>query len=452
MTVTMTVTETCARFAVEFAANTIPPHVAHHAKRALIDWSAALFPGAVVAPATMLERSCADDLDRGRAALALGRCATARTAALINGTAAHTVEVDDIFRDAIYHPGAPTIAAALAAAQDVAASGEAFLKAIIVGYEISCRIGQAMGKAHYKYWHNTGTIGTFGATAAAASIYGLDAARFAHALATCTTFAAGLQQSFRSNSLSKPLHAGRAAEAGVLAAQMARAGVIGTLDVIEGEAGLGHAMSNGPDWTQALATLSRQFHITEMTFKNHACCGHAFAAIDGALIVQAELGVSANQIASVKVATYRAALDVAGNPNPTTAAEARFSLPYVVATALTHGSVRLAAVEPQRLNDAVTRALMQRLQLTVDPQIDAAFPGARAARVEIITTDGRLGTHFQPTRKGDPDQPLTDAELEAKYLELVTPVLGAAKAAALLQQLWLIDAAKLVHLGSFDMR
>jgi 2-methylcitrate dehydratase PrpD len=426
----MTVTEQCARFAIEFAQKPIPPEVAHHAKRALIDWSAALFPGAVVAPATMMERSCADDLDlakdRGRAELALGRKATARTAALINGTAAHTVEVDDIFRDAIYHPGAPTIAAALAAAQDTGANGKAFLKAIIVGYEISCRIGQTMGKAHYKYWHNTGTIGTFGATAAAASLYGLDAARFAHALATCTTFAAGLQQAFRSDSMSKPLHAGRAAEAGVLAAQMAREGVTGTLDVIEGESGIGRAMSNAPDWSKALASLGQQFHITEMTFKNHACCGHAFAAIDGALIVQAKLGVTADKIASVKVATYRPALDVAGNPNPTTAAEARFSLP-------------------------ATRALMQRLELTVDPEIDAAFPGARAARVEIVTTDGRRATHFQPTRKGDPDQPLTDRELEAKYTELVAPVLGAAKAAALLKQLWAIETVRAVRLGSFNV-
>jgi 2-methylcitrate dehydratase PrpD len=447
----MTITEQCARFAVAFAAKPIPVDVAHHAKRALIDWSAALYPGAIVAPATMLERVCAEDLDHGRAELALGRKATARTAALINGTAAHTVEVDDIFRDAIYHPGAPTIAAALAAAQDVGANGEAFLKAIIVGYEISCRIGQTMGKAHYKYWHNTGTIGTFGATAAAASIYGLDPPRFAHALATCATFAAGLQQAFRADSMSKPLHAGRAAEAGVLATQMAREGVIGTLDVIDGEAGIGRAMGDAPDWSKSLATLGQQFHITEMTFKNHACCGHTFAAIDGAQIVQAMLGVTPDQIASIQVATYRPALDVAGNPNPRTAAEARFSLPYVVATALTYGSVRLAAVEPQRLNDPATRALMQRLELTVDPEIDAAFPGARAARVDIVTTDGRRASHFQPTRKGDPDQPLTDCELEAKYCELVAPVIGAQPAAALLKQLWAIDAAQLVRLGSFQI-
>jgi 2-methylcitrate dehydratase PrpD len=307
-----------------------------------------------------------------------------------------------------------------------------------------------MGKAHYQYWHNTGTIGTFGATAAAASLYGLDAARFAHALATCTTFAAGLQQAFRMDSMSKPLHAGRAAEAGIVAAQMARAGVTGALDVIEGEAGFGRALSadraHALNWERAFATLGQQFHITEMTFKNHACCGHAFAAIDGALIVQRQLGVTADQIKSVRVETYRAALDVAGNPSPATAAEARFSLPYVVASALVHGTVRLSAVTPERLACPQTRALMRRLELAADPAITAAFPGARAARVEVVTFAGRGAQHLQPTRKGDPDQPLTDAELEAKYAELVTPVLGAAKTADLLRTLWAIDGINDVRL------
>jgi 2-methylcitrate dehydratase PrpD len=440
------VTETCAAFGVAFAGAPIPAEAAHHAKRALIDWAAALFPGAIVAPATMMERALADDLDRGRAELAGGRMATARTASLINGTAAHTVEVDDIFRDAIYHPGAPVIAAALAAAQDAGVSGDAFLRSVIVGYEISTRIGVAMGKAHYKFWHNTGTVGTFGAAAAAASIYRLDEARFAHALATCATFAAGLQQAFRMDSMSKPLHGGRAAEAGLLAAQMAREGVTGAADVIEGDAGIGRAMSNGPDWGAAMATLGREFNITRMTFKNHACCGHTFAAIDGALIAQAKLGVRADKIAAVRVATYRPALEVAGYETPVTPAEARFSLKYVVATALTHGSVRLAASEPAQLGDAATRALMQRISLSVDPEIDARFPGARAARVEIETTDGRRHIHLQPTRKGDPDQPLTDAELEAKYTELVAPVIGGREAASLLKRLWTIDKAAAVTL------
>ena len=309
----MHVVERFAQFAVDLRARPLAPDVLHHAKRAVIDWYAAVLPGAAAPPATLLERALADELDRGGAALVAGRPATARAAALINGTAAHTVEVDDIFKDAIFHPGAPTIAAALAAALETNASGAAFLRAVVVGYEISTRIGAAMGREHYRYWHNTGTIGSFGAAAACAELYGLDRERFAHALATVTTFAAGLQQAFRMDSMSKPLHAGRAAEAGLTAARFAREGVIGSLDVIEGDAGFGRAMGAGPDWDAALATLGSAWHITQMTFKNHACCGHTFAAIDGALVLQRELGIAHGDITGVRVATYRPALEVAGN-------------------------------------------------------------------------------------------------------------------------------------------
>jgi 2-methylcitrate dehydratase PrpD len=432
----MYVVERFAAFAEAYRAQKIEPQVVHHAKRAVIDWHAALYPGAVVPPATLLEKSLADELDRGTASLALGRKATLRAAALINATAAHTVEVDDIFRDGIYHPGAPTIAAAFALSKDL--SGIALLRAIIVGYEISTRIGAAMGRAHYKYWHNTGTIGCFGACAAAAEALGLDRKRFAHALATVATFSAGLQQAFRMDSMSKPLHAGHAAEAGVTAALAAREGVTGSLDVMEGEAGFGKAMGDSPDWDKALATLGTEFHITGMTFKNHACCGHTFAAIDGALALKNRMQLDTDEIESVEVATYRAGLEVAHYENPRTAAEGRFSLKYVVATALTHGSVRLAAFTPPRMQDRATRGVMQKISLKIDPQLDAAFPGQRAARV-AIQARGRREEHLQPTRIGDPDAPLSDAQLEEKYLELAVPVLGEAKAKNQLERLWALD-------------
>ena len=429
-----------AAFAASLHGAPLAPEVIHHAKRAIVDWYAALLPGAVEPPPTLLERALADDLDRGGARLALGRAATVRTAALINGTAAHTVEVDDIYREAIYHPGAPTIAAALALAQARQATGMEMIRAVVAGYEVSTRIGAALGRAHYRHWHNTGTVGTFGAVSAAATLLGLDAGRHAHALCTGATFAAGLQQAFRMDSMSKPLHAGHAAEAGVLAALAAEQGVTGSLDVLDGDAGLGRAMGDGPDWHAATATLGHGFHITRMTFKNHACCGHTFAPIDGALELQRRMGSPRWQdVQSVEIATYGPALAVAGNPDPRTAAEARFSIPFVVATALIHGSVRLSAFTPERLADADIRALMARIRLAVDPELDGRFPGQRAARVRITTADGREGDYLQPTRKGDPEQPLTDAELSDKFMELAAPVAGEARAGALLARLWALE-------------
>ncbi len=141
----------------------------------------------------------------------------------------------------------------------------------------------------------------------------------------------------------------------------------------------------------------------------------------------------------MKIGTYRAGLEVAHYEEPRTAAEGRFSLKYVVATALTHGSVRLAAFEGDRLNDPSTRALMKKMAVELDPQLDAGFPAQRAARVSIRLINGRSEEFLQPTRKGDPDMPLSDAELEEKFLELAAPVLGDGAARKLLERLWRLE-------------
>lgn len=425
--------QTLARFAADFAARPLPAEVAHHAQRAVTDWYAALYPGVDTPAVGLLLQVLADDLDHGPARLlGSGRAATVRAAALLNGTAAHAAELDDSFRDAMLHPGAATIAAALAMAQATAAAGPDFLRAVVLGYELSTRIGVVLGRAHYRYWHNTGTVGTFGAAAAAASLLRLDAEATAHALALAATCAAGLQQAFRLESMAKPLHAGRAAEAGVLAAQLAARGMRCSLDVLDAAAGMGQAMADGPDWSGIGSTLGQDFHITRLTFKNHVGCGHTFAAIDGALALQQAHGFAHDDIAQLWLGVYQPTLDVAPHVNPQDADQAKFSLHYMVATALVHGSVRLAAFAPERLNDAATRALMARTTRELDPEVDAAFPQRRGARVRITLRDGRTLTHLQPDRKGDPELPLSDADLAGKLKELATPVIGADAVAKLL--------------------
>ena len=435
-----TIAETLAAYAERELTAPLSDHVRHHARRALIDWFAALLPGALLAPATMLVEGLADEIGHG-GAIVYGRNlpASLRAAALINATASHTIEFDDIFRDAVYHPGCPVIGAALAAAQAKGADGEALLRAIVVGYEVSTRIGVAVQPSHYRFWHTTGTIGTFGAAAAVASILKLDAGRTAHAIANAGTFAAALQQAFRSDAMSKPLHAGHAADAGAMAALGAAKGVTGALDVLEGEAGFGAAMSTNADWSKATDGLGTRYNITQMTFKNHGCCGHAFAAIDGALALQRAHGFSHDQVARITVGGYRATLEVTGRNQVATAFEGRFSTPFTVATALVHGNVRLAAFEPARLADPATQALMAKTTVVLDPGCDAAFPGARSAIVTIELADGRTLRHHQTTRHGDPDDPLTDAELTDKFHELATPAIGRAAAETLLAQLWRID-------------
>jgi len=425
-----------ADYAIHEQSSKLPPEVIHHAKRAVIDWYASLLPGSIVTPAILLEEAFAEDLDRGRARLATGRRATLRAAAMINGAASHSVEFDDIYRDAGYHPGSPVISAALAAAQASGASGEKFLRGVIVGYEISTRIGTAVMPSHYKYWHTTGTVGAFGAAAAAATVLGATKEQFMHALATVGSFASGLKQAFLSQAMTKPLHGGHAADAGCWAAMAAIKGVTGALDIIEGESGFGNAMSVNPDWSKATKGLGKDYHINHVTFKNHGCCGHTFPSIDGVLHLQSEHKFTHKDIKHVKLATYKAGLDIIDNANPEGAYQAKFSIQYTVAHALVHGSVRLNAFLPERLIDADVRELIKKIEPVADPEISKGYPGRRESRVEIELNDGRKFEHFQPYRKGDPELPLTDEELNEKFLELAEPVLGKPAAASLLEQLW----------------
>lgn len=437
-----------ADYARHECARALPDAVAHHAKRAVIDWFSALFPGIGEAPGPQLMRAHAAEIGHGRSSLPGQRqSAFAATAAWINGSISHAVEFDDIFRDAVYHPGCPTISAALAVAEAQGASGADFLRAVTVGYEISTRIGVAVQPSHYRFFHTTGTVGCFGSAAATAALLApAQPEVMRHALATAASLAAGLQQAFRSDAMTKALHAGHAGWVGVTAGQGAASGITGAIDILEGEAGFGKALSDGAQWARATEALGERYNIQSITQKNHGCCGHTFAAIDAMLDIRQREALSASQIAAIRVETYQTALDVTGNFEPRTAFEAKFSLPYVVAHALLHGAVRLNAFEPGRLEDADIRSLMARTQLVADPQLSAGFPAQRAARIVVTLHDGRVIEQFAPCRKGDPEAPLSDADLEDKFLELASPVVGDAPARQLLAQLWQLERLSLADL------
>ncbi|WP_459617424.1 MmgE/PrpD family protein [Bordetella sp. 2513F-2] len=434
--------EQLAEYGARDSVRELPPSVIHHAKRALVDWFAALYPGTRVAPCPQLLAAHAAELGFGRSSLpGCGTTAFSPTAAWINGSVSHAVEFDDIFRDAVYHPGPPVIAAALAVAEERDMRGTDLLRAIVVGYEISTRIGAAVQPAHYRYFHTTGTVGSFGAAAATTALAAPgDAQAMYHALATAASFAAGLQQAFRSDAMTKALHAGNAANAGVRAGLGAAHGLTGAAGMLDGPVGFGAALAGSPDWSNVVQGLGERYNIERITQKNHGCCGHTFAAIDAALALRAAHGLTLDEIEAIEVDTYQTALDVTGNRDPRTAFEGKFSLCYVLAHALKYGSVRLDAFGAERLMDPALRAVMDRVTLRADPELTAAFPGQRAARVTIIKRDGSSVRHDSPYRKGDPEAPLSDAELNGKFDELVTPVLGAARAQQLRESAWNIDA------------
>ncbi|WP_338663875.1 MmgE/PrpD family protein [Pararoseomonas sp. SCSIO 73927] len=413
-----------------------------HARRALLDWFASLLPGCTQPPATLLAEALAAEGAAGRAVSYVdGTMVPLRHAALVNGTAGHLVEFDDIYRDAGYHPACPTIPAALAAAQVHRASMAELLRAIIAGYEVGCRIGMAVQPSHYRYWHTTATVGTFGAAAAVSVLLGLDEERTAHALATAATMAAGLQGAIQGEGMSKPLHAGHAAEAGALAAMAAARGMTGTLEVLHAPTGFAAATSESTGrWEAALEGLGGPPAITRITFKNHGCCGHIFPALDAVQALRDEHGFGPGDVAAVRVAGYTQTKTLCDRPDPRTVADARFSVQYCVSALLHLGGVRLAAFAPESMADPAIRADMAKVTVAIDPDMADAYPRRRSARVAVTLRDGTVLERYQPTRKGDPDAPLSDAELTAKFRELAGPAIGDAAAARLERALLQGDA------------
>lgn len=343
----------------------------------------------------------------------------AEVAALVNGGLSHIVEMDDLDRGSVLHPGAVVIPAALAVAEREQLQGHAFLSAVIAGYEVAIRIGEAVGKRHYFYFHNTTTCGVFGAAAAAGHLLGLTAEQLVWALGNAGTQSAGLWEFNRDGAMSKHLHAGRAAASGVLAADLAARGFTGARFILEGERGLFAATA--PDATPervcaGLADSSSSLKICGVSIKPHASCRHTHPAIDAALTLRPQINGQA--LKQIEIGTYQAALDLCDNPNPQTSYAAKFSLPYCVASALQRGTVGLADFSPEALVEPQVRALLPQITAIVAPDIEARYPSEWATRLRVALGNGTMLETTINNPKGDPENPLSRVELEAKFRQL----------------------------------
>lgn len=394
---------------------------------ATLDWFATTLPGTLQAPATLL---AAGGLAReGKAwCYTSERWTDPRSAAFVNAAASHTVEFDDIFRDGGYHPGSPTFAAALAVAQDIGASRDAFDRAVIGGYEVGCRIAMALQPRHYEFWHITGTVGTFGAAAAVAMLLGCDRDGIAHAIAIAASFAGGVQQNLQGESMVKAMHPGHAADAGILAAYAAASGATGAWDSLDGPKGYSAATSAGTgNWDAAFDGAGEWTPITRMTVKVHGCCGHIFPALDALEALRSQHGFGPDDIEAIRIEGYGPTKDICDRPDPHLAQEARFSAQYCLSALMVLGGVRLAAFAPEALSNPDIRALMPRISVERAQDLAAEYPRKRMARLHLTLKDGRSLSRFQPSRRGDPDNPISRADLHAKYEELVSPVLPKAE-------------------------
>lgn len=421
----MTLLEEFGQFIEGSYQTTFSQEVIHSARRALLDWHGALIAGADTDAASRLRDAYSEEFGVGKCSVAGSQKKVfARAAAFMNGTISHIAEFDDIFRDGAYHPACPTISAAFALAESRNNSVDNLLHAIIIGYEVSTRISKVIQPSHYRYFHTTGTAGVFGAAAACAYLLRLNASQACNALATAGTFASGLQQAFRSDSMTKPMHPGHAAELGLNAALTAYAGMTGTPDLLEGDAGFGAALCENPRWNELFLGLGSSWNIEHITFKNHGCCGHNFPAIDAVSYLLNEHAIDPEQIKKIRVGGYKATAEVCHYIHPQTPFEAKFSLTYTVSARIILGRVRERAFLEKALANPQIYSMEEKIELVIDPECAAKFPLHRSAKVEIEMNDDTIYQHHQLTRHGDPDEPLSDQELVDKFHELAEPRVG----------------------------
>lgn len=343
------------------------------------------------------------------------------TAALVNGTAANAMAYDDMFKDGIHHPGASAITAALAISEAYPVTGQEFITAVVLGYEVSNRIARACNPSHYQYWHTAATAGSFGAAVVAAKLLKLSKEEIVWALGSAGTQATGLQEC--TGNMAQRFHLGTASRNGVLAALLAKHGFDGPPNIIDGPKGFFTAMSQYQGDIQGMFDdIGQTYTILDTTFKFYPCCGHIHACIDGAVIAMEKGGVNFNDIESVEVATYQTAITNSGNPTPKDIAEAKFSIPYCVAAGLVNGKVTVQEFQSWPPTDEV-RAMMDKITVVVDDIAESEFPGQRGAKVTLKTKGGAAVDERRHSRKGDPDCPLSRKDIVEKYRALSAMVL-----------------------------
>ncbi|QXI25931.1 MmgE/PrpD family protein [Pseudomonas vanderleydeniana] len=368
-----------------------------------------------------------------------GESSSAYFAALVNAASSHLVEQDDLHNSSVLHPATVVFPAALAAAQDLGKSGRELLLASIAGYEAGIRIGEFLGRSHYRIFHTTATVGTLAAAVAVGKLMDFGQEQFLNLLGSAGTQAAGLWEFLRDAADSKQLHTAKAAADGLLAAYLTADGLTGARNILEGDQGMAAGMSSDADATRLSDRLGSRWALLETSFKFHASCRHTHPAADALLQLMAQQGLRHEQIERVETRVHHGAIDVLGRVKvPRTVHQAKFSMGTVLGLIAVHGKAGLPEFHELSLTDPAVAAFREKVGMTLDPEVDAAYPRRWLGRVVVTTVDGRTlhGAIDEP--KGDPGNSLSRPELEDKFRRLVqfSGARSPEQASTLIQQVW----------------
>ena len=414
---------TLAAFASELDFAALPPAVVERAVNLYVDWLGSALAGKGARPVESIARFARQAGCTGGAAgvsevLIDRSCTSPYFAAMVNGAASHFVEQDDVHNGSVLHPATVVFPVALALAQANGASGRDFIAAAVAGYEVGIRVGEFMGRSHYKLFHTTGTVGTIAAAAAAGRLIGLSPQQMLDAFGSAGTQASGLWEFLRDAADSKQLHTAMAAANGLMAAQLAADGFKGAMRILEGEQGMAASMSRDADPARLVDRLGVRWATVETSFKYHAACRHTHPAADALLAVIGEHGLAPHDIAHVSAHVHQGAIDVLGNVvMPRTVHQAKFNMGTVLGLVAHHGYAGVNEFE-HGYAAADIAAFRDRVDMVFDDEVDRAYPARWIGKVTVKTRDGRVlhGRIEEP--KGDPGNTLSRDEIAAKLRRL----------------------------------
>ncbi len=411
---------TLATFAATLRFDAIPDAVVRRTEDLLVDWFGSAVAGHGARPVQTI-RQFAATMGNGEGASEVIASAASNTpyfAAMANAAASHVAEQDDVHNGSVFHPATVVFPAAVAVAQALGSDGRDLLTAAVAGYEVGIRVGEFLGRSHYRVFHTTGTAGTLAAAAAVGYLLRLDARQMLHAFGSAGTQSAGLWEFLRTAADSKQLHTAHATAAGLMSAYLAQQGFTGAEQILEGPQGMAAGMSSDSDVTRLTDGLGTRWATAETSFKYHASCRHTHPAADALLSAMREHQLSADKIARVVTHVHQGAIDVLGPVmDPSTVHQSKFSMGTVLALAARHGYAGLAEFDAD-FRSAETIALRDRVEMVFDDEVDAAYPRRWIGKVTVITTDGRTLHARVDEPKGDPGNTLSRDEITAKALRL----------------------------------
>jgi 2-methylcitrate dehydratase PrpD len=432
-----------ADFAARLTFDAIPHRAIRKTEDLLVDWFGSCLAGKGARPVETIAAFAATmGPPTGASEVLINQTtSSAYFAAMVNAAASHVAEQDDVHNGSVFHPATVVFPVVLALAQAHGRSGKQLLTAAVAGYEVGIRVGEFLGRSHYKVFHTTGTAGTVAAAAAAGNMLGLDASKMLHAMGSAGTQAAGLWEFLRTAADSKQLHTAHAAAAGLMSASLAQNGFTGAAQVLEGAQGMAAGMSSDSNVAKLTDGLGERWATVETSFKYHACCRHTHPAADALYQVMSTHGLKPANIARVVTHVHQGAIDVLGPVvNPSTVHQSKFSMGTTLALVARFGHAGLTEFD-KYFNDVQTVALRDRVSMALDQEVDSAYPQRWIGKVTVTTTDGRtlLGRVDEP--KGDPGNTLSRDEITAKAIRLAvySNAAGDVEMARAVDRLWHIE-------------